>query len=161
MKQTAASWRRLRRQLRDWYAGVAVAEACAGRTETLTGAQRAQSRLRRSTLVSHRSRLARKENRSCETGAQLLQRILKERSRGNGKEKGKYKEPMSAQIVRSPAAPGRMDMGAVRRAFGRTRTQTQSLTYHLGANLNTHRGINQNGSARDTTPNIGDGTFHR
>jgi type I restriction enzyme S subunit len=55
-------------------------------------------------LVSTEAELARKENRSYETGEQLLQRILKERrEKWNGK--GKYKEPASPNIVNLPSLP--------------------------------------------------------
>ena len=55
-------------------------------------------------LVPTEAELARKENRSYETGEQLLRRILKER-RESWKGKGKYKEPSSAQIVDLPQLP--------------------------------------------------------
>jgi type I restriction enzyme S subunit len=49
-------------------------------------------------LVPTEAELARKENRTYETGEQLLQRILKERrEQWNGK--GEYKEPLQAKIV--------------------------------------------------------------
>jgi type I restriction enzyme, S subunit len=55
-------------------------------------------------LVPTEAELARKENRGYETGEQLLQRILKERrEKWNGK--GKYKEPVSANIVDLPQMP--------------------------------------------------------
>lgn len=55
-------------------------------------------------LVPTEAELARKENRSYETGEQLLQCILKERRRKwNGK--GKYKEPTTPNIVDLPALP--------------------------------------------------------
>src|SRR6266496_645828 len=55
-------------------------------------------------LVPTEPELARKKNRSYETGEQLLQRILKERrEKWNGK--GKYKEPVSADIVDLPRLP--------------------------------------------------------
>ena len=56
-------------------------------------------------LVPTEAELALKENRSYETGEQLLQRILEERrKKWNGK--GKYKEPSSAQnLVDLPQLP--------------------------------------------------------
>ena len=55
-------------------------------------------------LVPTEAELARKENRSYETGEQLLQRILKERrEKWNGK--GKYKEPPAPNIVDLPTLP--------------------------------------------------------
>ena len=55
-------------------------------------------------LVPTEAELARKENRSYETGEELLQRILKERrDKWNGK--NKYKEPVRASIVDLPALP--------------------------------------------------------
>jgi type I restriction enzyme S subunit len=55
-------------------------------------------------LVRTQAELARKENRSYETGEQLLQRILKER-REKWTGKGKYKEPASANVVDLPTVP--------------------------------------------------------
>ena len=55
-------------------------------------------------LVPTEAELARKENRSYETGEQILQRILKER-REKWTGKGKYKEPASANIVDLPQLP--------------------------------------------------------
>jgi type I restriction enzyme, S subunit len=53
-------------------------------------------------LVPTEAELARKENRSYETGEQLLQRILKKRrEKWNGK--GKYKEPATPTIVDLPS----------------------------------------------------------
>lgn len=55
-------------------------------------------------LVATEAELARKENRSYETGEELLQRILKERrEKWNGK--GKYKEPASPNTVDFPSLP--------------------------------------------------------
>ena len=55
-------------------------------------------------LVATEAELARKENRSYETGEQLLQRILKERrEKWNGK--GKYKEPQAPNTVVIPSLP--------------------------------------------------------
>jgi type I restriction enzyme S subunit len=55
-------------------------------------------------LVPTEAELARKENRSYETGEQLLQRILKgPREKWNGK--GKYKEPAARDLVDLPALP--------------------------------------------------------
>ncbi len=55
-------------------------------------------------LVPTEAELARKENRSYETGEQLLQPILKERrEKWNGK--GKYKEPAAPDIVDLPTFP--------------------------------------------------------
>ena len=55
-------------------------------------------------LVPTEAELARKENRSYETGEQLLQRILKERrEKWNGK--GKYKEPVTPALVGVPNLP--------------------------------------------------------
>src|SRR5205814_809216 len=55
-------------------------------------------------LVPTEAELARKENRSYETGEQLLQRILKERrEKWNGK--GKYKEPPTPDITDLPKLP--------------------------------------------------------
>jgi type I restriction enzyme, S subunit len=55
-------------------------------------------------LVPTEAELVRKENRNYETGAQLLQRILKaRREKWNGK--GKYKEPLSARIADGPKLP--------------------------------------------------------
>ncbi len=52
-------------------------------------------------LVPTEAKLARKENRSYETGEQLLQRIVKERrEQWNGK--GKYREALSAKIADLP-----------------------------------------------------------
>ena len=55
-------------------------------------------------LVPTEAELVRKENRSYETGEELLQRILKER-REKWSGKSKYKEPMSAKIVDLPPLP--------------------------------------------------------
>ena len=55
-------------------------------------------------LVPTETELARKENRSYETGEQLLQRILKER-RAKWSGKGKYKEPATPTIVDPPSLP--------------------------------------------------------
>ena len=52
-------------------------------------------------LVPTEAELARKENRSYETGEQLLQRILKER-RGKWKGRGEYKEPVAPSITALP-----------------------------------------------------------
>jgi type I restriction enzyme, S subunit len=55
-------------------------------------------------LVSTEAELARKENRSYETGEELLQRILKERRvKWNGK--GKYKEPTAPKPTSHPDLP--------------------------------------------------------
>src|SRR6266568_3314270 len=55
-------------------------------------------------LVSTEAELARKENRSYETGEQLLQRILKERrEKWNGK--GKHKDPSFPNISDLPKLP--------------------------------------------------------
>src|SRR5437763_6120195 len=55
-------------------------------------------------LVPTETELARKENRSYETGEQLLQRILKERrEKWNGK--GKYKEPAAIEPGSPPIIP--------------------------------------------------------
>src|SRR4029077_3091506 len=55
-------------------------------------------------LVPTEAELARKQNRSCESGEQLLQRILKERrEKWNGK--GKYKEPAAPNIADLPTLP--------------------------------------------------------
>ena len=55
-------------------------------------------------LVPTEAELALKENRSYETGEQLLQRILKERrEKWNGK--GRYKEPMRPSVVDMPNLP--------------------------------------------------------
>src|SRR5207248_2089766 len=55
-------------------------------------------------LVPTEAELAHKENRSYETSEQLLQRILKERrEKWNGK--GKYKKPVSPNIVDLPSLP--------------------------------------------------------
>jgi len=55
-------------------------------------------------LVSTEAELARKENRSYETGEQLLQRILKERRQSwNGKVK--YKQPALPNVADLPALP--------------------------------------------------------
>ena len=55
-------------------------------------------------LVPTEAELARKENRSYETGEQLLQRILKERrEKWNGK--GKYKDPVSPNVIALPKLP--------------------------------------------------------
>jgi type I restriction enzyme S subunit len=55
-------------------------------------------------LVPTEAELARKENRSYETGEQLLQRILKER-RENWNGKGKYKEPAAPILSELPLSP--------------------------------------------------------
>jgi type I restriction enzyme, S subunit len=55
-------------------------------------------------LVSTEAELARKENRSYETGEELLQRIFKNRrEKWNGK--GKYKEPAAPDITNLPRLP--------------------------------------------------------
>ena len=55
-------------------------------------------------LVPTEAELARKENRSYESGEQLLQRILEERcDKWNGK--GKYKEPVGAGPINLPQLP--------------------------------------------------------
>lgn len=55
-------------------------------------------------LVSTEAELAKKEKRKHETGAQLLERILKERRRRwNGR--GKYKEPLAPDVVDLPTLP--------------------------------------------------------
>jgi type I restriction enzyme, S subunit len=74
-----ASLKRVQTALKRYRAGVLKA-ACEGR------------------LVPTEAELARKENRSYETGEQLLQRILKAR-RANWNGKGKYKEPAAPNIV--------------------------------------------------------------
>jgi type I restriction enzyme S subunit len=56
------------------------------------------------TLVSTEATLAHKENRNYESGAQLLQRMLKER-REKWSGKGKYKEPVGAKVTELPAVP--------------------------------------------------------
>lgn len=55
-------------------------------------------------LVPTEAELARKENRSYETGEQLLQRILKER-REKWSGKGEYKEPATTNIEELPSLP--------------------------------------------------------
>jgi type I restriction enzyme S subunit len=55
-------------------------------------------------LVPTEAELARKENRTYETGEQLLQRILKER-RENWNGKGKYRELIAPDITKLPPAP--------------------------------------------------------
>jgi type I restriction enzyme S subunit len=55
-------------------------------------------------LVPSEAELARKENRTYETGEQLLQRILKER-REKWNHKGKYKEPAAPEPRRLPTLP--------------------------------------------------------
>jgi type I restriction enzyme S subunit len=80
-----ASLKRVQTALKHYRASVLKA-ACEGR------------------LVPTEAELARKENRGCETGEQLLQRILKER-RGKWNGKGKYKEPAYANIVDLPELP--------------------------------------------------------
>ena len=55
-------------------------------------------------LVRTEAELARKENRTYETGEQLLQRILKER-REKWSGRGKHEEPPSAKIVDLPQRP--------------------------------------------------------
>ena len=63
-------------------------------------------------LVATEAELARKENRSYETGEQLLQHILKERrEKWNGK--GKYKEPAAPKIVDLPNLPEGWAYGTV------------------------------------------------
>jgi type I restriction enzyme, S subunit len=80
-----ASLKRVQTALRRFRASVLKA-ACEGR------------------LVPTEAELARKENRSYETGEQLLQRILKERrKKWNGK--GKYKEPAGPATVSLPNLP--------------------------------------------------------
>src|SRR5207247_4153776 len=80
-----ASLKRVRTALKRYRASVLKA-ACEGR------------------LVPTEAELARKENRSYETGEQLLQRILKERrEKWNGK--GKYKEPTAANMNELPSLP--------------------------------------------------------
>ena len=55
-------------------------------------------------LVPTEAELGRKENRSYETGEQLLQRILKERrEKWNGK--GRYKEPQHPNMANAPQLP--------------------------------------------------------
>src|SRR5438874_4206309 len=79
---------------------------------SLKGVQTALKRYRASVLkaacegrlVPTEAELARKENRSYETGEELLQRILKERrEKWNGK--GKYKEPMRPSVPDMPNLP--------------------------------------------------------
>ena len=79
---------------------------------SLTRAQTALKRYRASVLkaacegrlVPTEAELARKENRSYETGEQLLQRILKERrEKWNGK--GKYKEPAAVDVAQLSSLP--------------------------------------------------------
>ncbi len=55
-------------------------------------------------LVPTEAELARREGRSCETGAQLLQRILEIR-RGRWKGKGRYKEPKEPDFTDLPEPP--------------------------------------------------------
>jgi type I restriction enzyme S subunit len=68
------------------YRGTVLKAACAGR------------------LALTEAELARKENRSSETGEELLQRILKQR-RETWKGKGKYKEPATADLADLPRLP--------------------------------------------------------
>ena len=61
-------------------------------------------------LVPTEAELARKENRSYETGEQLLQRILKERrEKWNGK--GKYKEPTAPDMTGLPLVTSMVGRG--------------------------------------------------
>jgi len=55
-------------------------------------------------LVESEAELAHREGRSCETGAQLLQRILETR-RSKWKGKGKYKEPAAPDTTDLPELP--------------------------------------------------------
>ena len=80
-----ASLKRVQIALRRYRASVLKA-ACEGR------------------LVPTEAELARKENRSYETGEQLLQRILKER-REKWSGKGKYKEPVRVDLPSLPPPP--------------------------------------------------------
>lgn len=80
-----ASLKRLQLALKRYRASV-LKTACEGR------------------LVPTEAELARKENRSYQTGAQLLQRILEQR-RENWNGKGKYKEPAAPNLVDLPELP--------------------------------------------------------
>jgi type I restriction enzyme, S subunit len=81
----ASSVKRVQTSLKR-YRGSVLKAACAGR------------------LVPTEAELARKENRSYETGEELLPRILKKR-REKWNHKGKYKEPVSSKNADLPTLP--------------------------------------------------------
>ncbi|MDR1498142.1 MAG: restriction endonuclease subunit S [Puniceicoccales bacterium] len=81
----AAALRRVQANLKRYRAAVLKA-ACEGR------------------LVPTETELARKENRTFETGEQLLQRILAE-CRKNWPGRGKYKEPSALEVTKLPHLP--------------------------------------------------------
>ncbi len=106
-------------------------------------------------LVPTEAELARRENRSYETGEQLLQRILKERrEKWNGK--GKYKEPAEPNIGNLPILPegwtwARIDQLAA--------PEANSITDGpFGSNLKTEH-YTVAGPRIIRLQNIGDGVF--
>jgi type I restriction enzyme S subunit len=106
-------------------------------------------------LVPTEAELARKENRSYETGEQLLQRILKER-REKWNSKGKYKEPVSANIVDLPKLPQGWTWATVEQLAA---LKPNSITDGpFGSNLKTEHYTNT-GPRVVRLQNIGTGTF--
>jgi type I restriction enzyme, S subunit len=106
-------------------------------------------------LVPTEAELARDENRSYETGEQLLQRILAERrQKWNGK--GKHKEPLSAKFVDLPEAPEGWTWATVDQLAA---PEPNSITDGpFGSNLKTEHYTNS-GPRVIRLQNIGDGVF--
>jgi type I restriction enzyme S subunit len=106
-------------------------------------------------LVPTEAELARKENRSYETGEQLLHRILKERrEKWNGK--GKYKEPSSPVPVDLPSLPEGWTWATVEQLAA---PEPNSITDGpFGSNLKTEHYTNT-GPRVIRLQNIGDSVF--
>jgi len=132
----AASLTRVQSALKRYRASVLKA-ACEGR------------------LVPTEAELARKENRSYETGEQLLQRILNERlEKWNGK--GKYKEPTGLNLNGLPPPPEGWTWATVDQLAA---PEPNSITDGpFGSNLKTEHYRNT-GPRVIRLQNIGHGTF--
>ncbi len=106
-------------------------------------------------LVPTEVELARKENRSYETGEQLLQRILKER-REKWSGKGKYKEPPKPDVTDLPKPPEGWTGASVGQLAA---PEPNSITDGpFGSNLKTDH-YTEKGPRVIRLQNIGDGIF--
>jgi type I restriction enzyme S subunit len=106
-------------------------------------------------LVPTEAELAPKENRSYETGEELLQRILKER-RQKWSGRGKYKEPAAANFTQLPSPPEGWTWATVEQLAA---AEPNAITDGpFGSNLKTAHYTNS-GPRVIRLQNIGDGVF--